>query len=746
MSSRTIPKETILPGAAEMEDRIASIVSRAQEYLGTDPAVEREIRRAFEFARDAHSGQKRMTGEDYVFHSIAVADLLMEYHPDLPSIQTAFLHDVYEDTKTPLSEIERSFGKEVATMVQGMTKLGTIKYRGEERTIENLRKMLLAISKDIRLLFIKFCDRLDNLKSLHVHKEEKRRRIALETLNIHAPIAARLNMYKMRDALQEQCFKYLYPVEYAEIMQQLDQRSTERQRSISYAQAELMTLLKDHGIQAHISGRVKSPYTIFTKMRDKHRESIDDIYDVFALRVVVSDVPTCYAALGIIHQTYSPLSHRFKDYIGMPKPNGYQSIHTGVIGLGRGIRTLPTEIQIRTEKMDEAAEYGMAAHAAYKERDAGKNPYNTQRLTENEMVLFKNLARIGKERSGREEFWAELQRELFSESIFVFTPKGDVKELPIGSTPLDFAYSVHTDIGHRFRAAKVNGSIVQLNHELSNGDVVEIVTQKESNPSQYWLSLVRTGGARSKIKNYFLQQNREEMVKVGRELLNRQLERLGEPPLDQDLTLLKSYDDRVLSVEERENLLSNVGNGSLAASGVLRRVPTLHFAREKEKTMPVKTGRQATGKVLISGETDLPYRLASCCTPASGQRIIGFVTRGGGISVHAHNCKVVRNLDPQRFISAKWSNDQKSSDQPLLQLKVLVRDRIGVLKDMLEVLYRVRVNIVGMTSKEVGQGKYLNTVDVEHPAGGDPLEVLDQLISNLEALDFVQNVEGRVLK
>ncbi len=746
MSSPSLPREGTLPGPAEMEVQIASIVSRAQEYLGTEPGIEREIRRAFEFARDAHAGQKRMTGEDYVFHSIAVADLLMEYHPDLPSIQTAFLHDVYEDTKTPLSEIERGFGKEVATMVQGMTKLGTIKYRGEERTIENLRKMLLAISKDIRLLFIKFCDRLDNLKTLDVHKEEKRRRIALETLNIHAPIAARLNMYKMRDALQDQCFKYLFPSEYTEIMAQLDKRSTERQRSIAYAQAELITLLKEHGIEARISGRVKSPYTIFTKMRDKQRESIDDIYDVFALRIVVSDVPTCYAALGIIHQTYSPLSHRFKDYIGMPKPNGYQSIHTGVIGLGRGIRTLPTEIQIRTEKMDEAAEYGLAAHAAYKERDASKNPYNAQRLSDNELVLFKNLARIGKERTGREEFWAELQRELFSESIFVFTPKGDVKELPIGSTPLDFAYSVHTDIGHRFRSAKVNGSIVQLNHELSNGDVVEIITQKEPNPSQYWLSLVRTGGARSKIKGYFLQQNREEMVKVGRELVNRQLERLGEPPLDQELTLLKSYDDRVLSIEERENLLSNVGNGSLAASGILRRVPTLHLVRDKDKVAPTRNDLKPAGKVLISGEHDLPYRLASCCTPVSGQRIIGFVTRGGGISVHAHTCKVVRNLDPQRFISAKWSDDQKGSDNPLLQLKILVHDRIGVLKDMLEVLYRVRVNIIGMNSKEVGQGKYLNTVEVEHPAGGDPLEILDQLISNLEALDFVQNVEGRVLR
>lgn len=743
---KTVPPAQETDPQKILSAKVSSIITRAQEYLGQDKEIENEIRRAYEFARMAHEGQKRMTGEDYVFHSVSVADFLLEYHPDLPSIQTAFLHDVYEDTKTPLSEIERQFGKEVATMVQGMTKLGTIKYRGEERTIENLRKMLLAISKDIRLLFIKFCDRLDNLQTLHVHKEEKRRRIALETLNIHAPIAARLNMYKMRDALQEQCFKYLYPEEYAEIMHQLDQRSTERQRSIAYAQAELMNLLKSHGIEARITGRVKSPYTIFTKMRDKQRESIDDIYDVFALRVVVADVPTCYAALGIIHQTYSPLSHRFKDYIGMPKPNGYQSIHTGVIGLGRGIRSLPTEIQIRTEKMDEAAEYGMAAHAAYKERDVKNNPYNSQRLSENESLLFKNLARIGKERTGREEFWAELQRELFSESIFVFTPKGDVKELPIGSTPLDFAYSVHTDIGHRFRAAKVNGSIVQLNHELSNGDVVEIVTQKESNPSQYWLSLVRTGGARSKIKSYFLQQNREEMVKVGRELLNRQLERLGEEPLDQELSILKSYDDRILSMEERENLLSGIGNGSLPASGVLRRIPGLHLVREKEKPAPPKPSTKQAGKVMISGEHDLPYRLASCCLPTNGQRIIGFVTRGGGISVHAHNCKVIRSLDPHRFISAKWTDEQKASESLLLQLKILVQDRIGVLKDMLEVLYRVRVNIVGMNSKEVGKGKYINTIDVECPSGSDPLDILDQLISNLEALDFVRNVEGRVLR
>lgn len=621
---------------------LSKIISSAQLYLpGTD--LKDAIEKAFQFASRAHEGQKRLSGEPYITHSLAVAERLMTLKPDLATIQAALLHDVPEDTSVSLAEIENHFGPEVAQLLSGMPKIGKIRYRGDEQNIEDLKKLFLAISKDMRVALIKLCDRLHNLETLHYHQcPEKRRRIASETLYIYAPIAARLGIYSIKTRLEELCFKELYPESYTLIIAQLDRKSTERETFLQLSKLQLSSMLQDHSIKAEVIGRVKSAYSIFKKLQQKQRSSLDELYDIFALRVIVNDQASCYAALGIIHSRCIPLSHRFKDYIAVPKSNNYRSLHTTVMGLGGELRDQPTEIQIRSRDMHQQAEFGIAAHHVYKEK--GGSVLNHDYL---------NL--LGRMEQDFSDDFSSLEKPRGRENIYVLTPRGEIKELPVHSTPVDFAYLIHTDIGHRCRGARVDGVIVPLDYELQSGEVVEIMTRSDPRPSEYWLSFVKTGGARTKIRSWFLSQSREYFVARGKDLLNEYLLSSEKPMLDPELSILKKYDDRVLSLSDREHVIEMIGNGSVGASSVARKL----FPPERsgsKKAKPVPDDKKERTDVLILGETGMDYRMAACCNAISGQEITGYVTRGKSISIHRRACKTLRKLDRQRLLAAAWQS------------------------------------------------------------------------------------------
>jgi GTP pyrophosphokinase len=718
-----------------VNELIDTIISEAKKYLPHPTTVEKEIRRAFEFAAKAHEGQFRKSGEPYITHPVHATAHLMALHPDLASIQACLLHDVPEDTKVSLKEIEQQFGSEVMKLTAAMTKLGKIKYRGEERSIENLRKMFLAISKDLRIAFIKLCDRLHNMETIHFHpEEEKRKRIALETLSIYAPIAARLGIYTIKDQLEDWCFKTLYPEDYDHIVQELNQKSKQREKYLTLAQKQLQKVLQAHHIDATIIGRVKKPYSIFKKLQKKNLTSINELYDLFALRVIVKDKATCYAVLGIIHEHFTPLSSRFKDYIAVPKANNYQSLHTTVVGLGKEIRDQPTEIQIRTYEMDKEAEFGIAAHFLYKEQGSRK-------VKSNKIEWIKTLEQVSHTYQDHQEFLESLQTDVFSDRIFVFTPQGDVKDLPAGSTPIDFAYAIHSDIGHRCKGAKVDGVIVPLHYELESGEVVEILTRKDPQPNQYWLSFVRTSSARAKIKAWFREQNKENIIKLGKELFNKQLARLGKLPLDPEYTILKELDGKNLDFSAREHILESIGNGSVNAISIIKKIfPPI--IPNRETGIATSSVPPQSPEIIIAGEKGIQYKLSACCMPKPKDKVIAYVTRGRNVSIHRSNCKMILGLDKKRFIPASWKEEQvKPVFQSRLYLKV--RDGVGVLKDILDIIYKQNVSISDISVERNTAKKEADlTIDVDI----NDYEVFDRLIALISLLKHTISVDGKILR
>lgn len=680
---------------------------------------------AYEFAKEHHEGQKRYSGEPYIMHPVAATGILLRFNPDLLTIQACLLHDVTEDTDATLEDLEAEFGKEVATLVQGLEKLAVVKIREHGFQEEKWKKMFLAMSKDIRIVFIKLSDRFHNMQTLEHVPVHKRERIARESLVVHAGIASRMGMYKIKSELEDLCFQYLYPEDFIELSEKLAANRDRSKECMDYATSQVEQLLMREGVNLYkVQGRMKHLWSIYQKMQNKDEVDLNEIYDVFAVRVILDDeenVSHLYSVLGVLYNEFIPLQDRFKDYVAVPKPNGYRSLHITVVGLGGDLYEEPTEIQIRTRSMHKEAEMGLAAHFAYKEgpntvpvdRDRHFALHNSlkkihsivernpdvegiitdwveryQSLTQEdrrnvEATLLEHglpeedLDNIQKGRSQErlslkpnideqlawlrglaeaDDVESRLDLDLFPDKIFVLTPGRDVVQLSKGSTPIDFAYAVHTDVGHKMFNAKVNGRIVPLDYELKNGDLVSVGTRGNAKPNRYWLSIAKTNSAKSKIKNWFNKQDKESNIIAGREMLNHKMHTIGQPSLDDKLTLLKEYAGKKRSYSEREQILESIGLGSTSVAQIVKTLfPDLRSEKDEPRKKEVDIDElEWSEKVLITGEEDLPVIFSMCCKPKPPNPIIGYVNRGHAIRVHRQSCQELAGLEGDRFVSAHW--------------------------------------------------------------------------------------------
>ena len=658
------------------------------------------IRKAYELADEAHKEQKRVNGDPYILHPLAVAEILADMEIDTTTITASLLHDVVEDTEYMLEDIERIFGKEVAFLVDGVTKLNRLDYRTkEDQQVNSMRKMFLAMAKDIRVVVIKLADRLHNMRTLKYMRSEKQKRIAQETLEIYAPLAHRLGIFNIKWELEDLSFRYMEPDKYYDLVDQMKEKRKVREEIVNEAIDVLKKTLTESSISFEINGRPKHFYSIYKKMKKDNRD-LSQIYDLYAIRVIVDTGQDCYGVLGIVHSLWKPLPYRFKDYIAMPKPNNYQSLHTTVIGT----RGQPVEIQIRTWDMHHIAEYGVAAHWRYKEGRA------SQKATgfDEKMGWLRNLLEW-QDTSNPQEFVNALKLDAFSDEVFVFTPRGDVIDLPQGAIPIDFAYRIHTDVGHRCVGAKVNGKIVPLDYALKNGDIVEVITSKTGKPSLDWLKIVGSSESRSKIRNWFKKENREENIEKGSVALEKECKRLGH-----DWKLV-SHSGRIAKVAKQMNagteddLLAAVGYGGFAVNTVLIKLLELHKELDRvddeqneksliEKLKPRKASGHNHSGVLVKGESGLLVRLSKCCSPVPGDPIIGFVTRGRGVSVHRADCPNVRlDEDVDRLIDVEW--DYGMSESFEVNMEISAYDRTGMIADIMAALAEMKISITSINAK-----------------------------------------------
>ncbi|MBA2316072.1 MAG: bifunctional (p)ppGpp synthetase/guanosine-3',5'-bis(diphosphate) 3'-pyrophosphohydrolase [Chloroflexi bacterium] len=642
------------------------------------------VGQAFDLAVDAHATQKRASGEPYVTHPIASAQILAELGIDPVAVLAALLHDVPEDTEYSLSDVEERFGGEVARLVDGVTKLSRFStHSHEQQQAENIRKMLLAMAEDIRVVLIKLADRLHNMRTLYALPSEKQQRIARQTMEIYAPLAERLGIWQMKWELEDLSFKMLEPERFRELARLLDTRRRGREGYIERAIAELEPRLKEAGVEADLQGRPKHIYSIFKKMQRKSAE-FGEIYDVYAIRILVEDVRDCYAALGIVHALWRPIPGQFDDYIAVPKNNLYQSLHTAVIALDGK----PLEIQIRTHKMHQVSEVGIAAHWRYKEGSKSDREYDAK------LAWLRQLMDWQRDVSDATEFVEGIKLDIFQDQVFVFTPKGDIKDLPAGATPLDFAYRIHTDVGHRTIGAKVNNRLVPLDYRLKNGDIVEIVTTKgEHGPSRDWMNVVRTSHAREKIRQWFKRKDRDENIVHGRESLERELRRLARTSVgavgqDRLLEVARQY-----NFDTPDDFYAAVGYGAISAQQVVMRLGVVDDGHTALPTVAPASLPARTGGVRVKGVGDLLVRFAKCCHPIPGDPIAGFITRGKGVTVHLHSCPTVINeREISRLIEVEWEA-APAATYPIA-IRVEAYDRTGLLNDITQVVAENKVNIV----------------------------------------------------
>ena len=647
------------------------------------PGADRDaVARALDFAVVAHEGQQRATGEPYVTHPIAAALTLAELGLDTSAIQAALLHDVPEDTEYGLSDVEERFGAEVAQLVDGVTKLSKFStHSHEERQAENIRKMLLAMAQDIRVVLIKLADRLHNMRTLGGLPMDKQQRIARQTMEIYAPLAERLGIWQVKWELEDLSFKALDPERYRELAASLDTRRQHRESYVERAMAILAPELEKAGIVPDLNGRPKHLYSIWKKMQRK-AAAFGEIYDVYAIRLLVDEVRDCYAALGVVHSLWRPIPGQFDDYIAVPKPNGYQSLHTAVIALDGK----PLEIQIRTHAMHAVSEVGIAAHWRYKEGSRAERDYDAK------LAWLRQLMDWQREVSDAQEFVEGIKLDIFQDQVFVFTPKGDIKDLPTGATPLDFAYRIHTDVGHRTIGSKVNNRLVPLDYRLRNGDIVEIVTTKaEHGPSRDWLSIVRTSHAREKIRQWFKKKDRDENIVHGKEALERELRRLARTTIagighDRLLEVAKHHGQELL-----DDFYAAIGYGAISAQSVVMR---LGVVDDGQLALPVTAPTPArAGGVRVKGVGDLLVRFGKCCHPIPGDPIVGFITRGKGVTVHLNRCPtVVNEREVARLIDVEW--EAAPTQTYPIAVRVEAHDRTGLLNDIAGAVAESKVNIV----------------------------------------------------
>jgi GTP diphosphokinase / guanosine-3',5'-bis(diphosphate) 3'-diphosphatase len=690
METSAVPVAADGTGRPEPNCTPADLLRRTESYLSD--AERAQMQRAYEFASEAHGPQLRKSGDPYIVHPIAVATILADLKLDAATLCAALLHDVAEDTDVDLVKIAAEFGAEVAQLVDGVTKLRRAEdfladpvaraRASDESWAESVRKMFLAMAEDIRVVLIRLADRQHNMRTLDALPDEKRRRIAQETMEIYAPLASRLGIWQIKWELEDLAFRHLEPEAYKDIARKLQSRRAQRERFIAQVKDDLGAELKRAGIHADISGRPKHIYSIWRKMQIRGVD-FANIYDLLALRVIVDDVADCYHALGIIHQLWRPIAGQFDDYIAMPKDSLYQSLHTTVVGTeGR-----PLEIQIRTHEMHQVAEYGIAAHWRYKEGTKRDVKYD------NKIAWLRQLLDWQKGMAGAQEFVESLKTDIFQDQVYVFTPKGEIRELPAGATPLDFAYRIHTDIGHRCVGGKVNGRLVSLDYQLKNGEIVEIVTSKAPKPpSRDWLNpnlnYVKTAHAREKIRQWFRRQQREENIARGKEILDKELQRMGLTKTDEaDLAAVFKHD-------KVEDFLAAIGSGDISPQNVALKLLgeqqplQVTQAPTVEPTEPRPT---SNGTIQVQGVGDLLTRIARCCNPVPGEQIVGYITRGMGITVHRADCANVASEDEKdRLVPVDWGKTKVTYP---VTIRLEAWDRDGLLRDVAGIVAEEKINM-----------------------------------------------------
>ncbi|HEY3165195.1 MAG TPA: bifunctional (p)ppGpp synthetase/guanosine-3',5'-bis(diphosphate) 3'-pyrophosphohydrolase [Candidatus Limnocylindrales bacterium] len=713
--------------SADLGELRAKLLATVREHY--PQADLSSVEGAFDLAVEAHEGQRRATGEPYVTHPIASAQITAELGIDPVAVTAAILHDVPEDTEYSLTDIDDRFGPEVARLVDGVTKLSRFStHSHEQQQAENIRKMLLAMAEDIRVVLIKLADRLHNMRTLYGLPSEKQLRIARQTQEIYAPLAERLGIWQIKWELEDLAFKVLEPERFRELAKLLDTRRKGREDYIARAIAELTTRLAEAGIDADLQGRPKHLYSIAKKMQRKGAE-FAEIYDVYAIRILVDEVKDCYAALGTVHALWRPIPGQFDDYIAVPKNNLYQSLHTAVIALDGK----PLEIQIRTHAMHQVSEVGIAAHWRYKEGSKSDREYDAK------LAWLRQLMEWQRDVSDSDatEFVEGIKLDIFQDQVFVFTPKGDIKDLPAGATPLDFAYRIHTDVGHRTIGAKVNNRLVPLDYRLKNGDIVEIVTTKgEHGPSRDWMNVVRTSHAREKIRQWFKRKDRDENIVHGREALERELRRLARKTIQAVGTEKIAEVGRAYNHETLDDFYAAIGYGAVSAQQVVARLGVLDDTEVGLPTVAPATLPPRTGGVRVKGVGDLLVRFAKCCHPIPGDPIVGFITRGKGVTVHLRSCPTVLNeREVPRLIEVEW--EAAPAQTYPIAIRVEAYDRTGLLNDITQVVAENKVNILAAAVNTNPDHTAIVTATLQVAS----VSQLARVMSRIEALKDVINVQ-----
>ncbi len=705
------------------------------------------IQKAYNYALQHHGDQLRKSGEPYIIHPTNVAYLIAELGLDEKTICAALLHDVVEDTDVNNEDLVNEFGQEIADMVDGVTKLKKIEYASiEENQVENYRKMFLAMGKDIRVIIIKLADRLHNMRTLQFLSKDRQIAISQETMQLYAPLANRLGLYAMKWELEDLGFQYLYPEEFNELVKGIEQKREERLKFIEKIMADIRVQLKKQHIEAEVTGRAKHLYSIYRKMQ-RDNKTLDQIYDLFALRIIVNSVKDCYASLGVVHEMYSPMPGRFKDYIAVPKPNMYQSIHTTLLGE----KGTPFEVQIRTWDMHRIAEYGIAAHWAYKEANYGsKKGQKVVSVQEDKLAWLRETLEWQQEMQDPQEFLETLKTELFEDEVYVFTPKGAIKVLPRGATPIDFAYSIHAEIGNHMIGAKINSKMVPIITKIKNGDIVEILTSDNSKgPSMDWLKFVRSTSAKNKIQQWFKRERKTENIEKGKEAIERELKRIG---IEHSDIFKNEYINPMLERYKFKNLddmYASVGFGAMSATKVIARMLIEYRKEHKEDTIEEKIEELETTKtkntkpsssgIVVKGIDNCLVKLSKCCNPLPGDEIIGYITKGRGVSVHRKDCVNINDLlkEENRIIEVEWYNQEKVTYT--VEVEIFANDRNGLLADIIQKINDSKAKILGVNARATKERIAVTEVTLEV----DSLESLNKIIRELRKVDSVYEVNRK---
>lgn len=737
------------------EELYGELIASVKKYHPSDDIS--LIEKAYRVAADAHKDQKRKSGEPYIIHPLCVAIILADLELDKESIAAGLLHDVVEDTVMTEEELTEEFGPEVSLIVSGVTKLAQLKYSADkvEEQAENLRKMFLAMAKDIRVILVKLADRLHNMRTAQYWSPETQKKKARETMDIYAPIAQRLGISKIKVELDDLSLKYLEPDAYYELVQKVSMKREQRQEFVDAIVKEVTRHIHQAGIEADVNGRIKHFFSIYKKMVNQHK-TLDQIYDLFAVRIIVETVKDCYAALGVIHEMYKPIPGRFKDYIAMPKANMYQSLHTTLIGSNGQ----PFEIQIRTFEMHRVAEYGIAAHWKYKEASDGKKPEVQE---EEKLVWLRQILEWQRDMSDNKEFMNLLKNDLdlFSDSVYCFTPTGEVKNLPAGSTPIDFAYSIHSAVGNKMVGARVNGKLVTIDYKINNGDRIEIITSQNSKgPSRDWLNVVKSTQAKNKINQWFKNELKEDNILKGKDLLSGYCKARG---INLASLQKQEYMDAIMrkyGFRDWDSVLAAIGHGALKEGQIVNKMQEL-YDRDHKKEMTneevlasiaennaanAQSGAnkpvlmKSKSGIVVRGIADLSVRFSKCCSPVPGDEIVGYVTRGRGISIHRTDCINIINLpemERARLIDAEWQPEEAHAEKYLAEIKIYANNRNGLLADISKALTEKNIDIMSMNTRTNRQG--LATLQTTFEISGR--EELNRIIDKIRGIESVIDIE-----